>query len=484
MQGDYTRSEDLVKTLETLLFRFRPAFGQERVFERAASLVLGTLFAFARKTMTQLLSGLGQIQEDWTAAYRLLSRGRFQPKLAAEILFACTLEHVPSQQPYTAVTDATYAYTAVTDATHVPRSSKKMPGTGWGRTLGSPPWSPGFSRMQRFENVSWLTPDQEGYRRAIPLQWLHAPTEKSVPSEDAPCREWEAGLSGMRWLREQLDKNGRPLQTLLVAADGSYDVNKLWQGLPERTVLVCRCAKNRKLFALPTAPVQPVRGARRKYGEQQPPPQQMRLERTSWTKLDIAVRGRMIRMKVRTAGPFLVQGAPDNPVFLLLVKGYHRRGPHVGKRLPPCQYLVNAIQQEGVWQLPLPLPELIALTWHRWEIEVCHREIKTSFGLGQMQCWSKLGSIVSVQFMAWAYSVLVLAGYIAWGGLLHAPPHQTAWWSRGKRWSVSTLLQAYRAQLWRGNAIHPVYPVTCNKGPDNRQWNWALTNAAMTSTRG
>ena len=55
----------------------------------------------------------------------------------------------------------------------------------------------------------------------------------------------------------------------------------------------------------------------------------------------------------------------------------------------------------------------------RWEIEVCHRELKASFGLGDKQCWNPYAAVASVQWTAWVYSLLLLAGYRTWGLCRH-----------------------------------------------------------------
>src|SRR5579875_1746019 len=105
MQPDSTQDSSLITTLQEVLLAFRPCFSQERVYERAGSLLLGSLFTFARKTLTQILTALGQTHTDWTAAYRLLSRGRFRSAEVAQKLFDLPLTHVTPQQPYTAVID-------------------------------------------------------------------------------------------------------------------------------------------------------------------------------------------------------------------------------------------------------------------------------------------------------------------------------------------------------------------------------------------
>jgi hypothetical protein len=349
------------------------------------------------------------------------------------------------------------------------------------------PWARGFARGQRFENLSWLTPIQEGYCRAIPLKWIHAPTPKAVATDDPASLEWEAGLKGVHWVRSRMDAAGRSEQTLLVLGDGSYDVSGMWNGLPANTILLARCAKNRRLFELPEPDPPHQRGAHRKYGARVASPEQMRHEKTVWTKLDIPVRGRLIHIKCRAAGPFLVEKSAGHPVFLILVKGYHRHGTkkapkHKGRR-QPCQYLVNAVQRNGHWQLPLPLTALIIGTWHRWEVEVCHRDIKASFGLGEMQCWSKKGSIACIQFMAWAFTMLVLAGYKACDGLIDRLSQPKAWWAGAKRWSFSSLMQGYRKQFWDLGQFQPFYPRIQGKEANFPNYKHSLNNAAVGTIR-
>jgi hypothetical protein len=469
-----TQNTDLLETLSDLFLNYGCAYSQERVFQRSCSLAMSTVFSFSRKTMTQLLTALGEVNKDWTASYRHLSCNRFDADKVAQVTFQQTLAHVEVGVPYT----------MVIDGTHIARSSMKMPGTSWSRGLNTAKWNRGLQRCQRFSNICWLTPIQEGYCRAIPLKWEHIPSEKAIPSCDPPRKEWEAAGDAMRWARERLEAAGRTEQPLLVFADGSYDVNKLWASVPTRTTLVARCAKNRKLRRLPQEPQAGQRGARRKYGETVPAPEQMRHEQAAWQKVGISVRGKELQIKCRVTGPFLVEGAPDTPLMLLLVKGYHRK--HVGqKNRPPCQYLVNAVKIGDEWQLPFPLSQIIEGTWHRWEVEVCHREIKTSFGLGQMQCWSSKGSPNSVRFMAWAYSVLLLAGFKTSKGLFNSAWVTPGCWSRGRRrWSLSTLMQAYRKDLWDFGQIRPVYPTIPHKRHKILNAKISLENAAIGGARG
>ncbi|HEC22447.1 MAG TPA: hypothetical protein ENI95_05980, partial [Chloroflexi bacterium] len=122
----------------------------------------------------------------------------------------------------------------------------------------------------------------------------------------------------------------------------------------------------------------------------------------------------------------------------------------------PVPYLVNAVQDAaGQWALPLPVETLLFWAWQRWEVEVAHRELKTSFGLGDKQCWNPLAALRSVQWSAWVYSLLLLAGYRTWG-LCRGPTVPSRWWRGSGRWSLTTLWRAYRAAFWGSHVFHPL----------------------------
>ena len=81
MEEPTTRSEEaagspLLTCLQELLVAFRPAFRQERPYRRCVALVLGSVFAFARHTLSQVLLTLGVTEQDWSGWYRLFSRPR------------------------------------------------------------------------------------------------------------------------------------------------------------------------------------------------------------------------------------------------------------------------------------------------------------------------------------------------------------------------------------------------------------------------
>ena len=146
-------------------------------------------------------------------------------------------------------------------------------------------------------------------------------------------------------------------------------------------------------------------------------------------------------------------------------------------------FLVNAIQNEqGEWVLPLALKILLFWAWQRWELEVCHRELKTTFGLGHKQCFNPRSAILSVQWSAWVYSLLLLAGYQTFG-LARAPDVPTRWWRGSGRWSFATLLRSFRTALWGHHHFRPFFMTTPYDWVRKRDFLQALNNSVYASMR-
>jgi hypothetical protein len=447
----------LLVELWRLLAAHRPAVGQARCFARLCALVLGFLGHITRPTIAGALLTLGLGDADWSAFYRLFSHARVDYDLLTRCYVRETLAQIPAAGPYV----------AVLDGTQLPRSSRTMPGTSWLKNPRTPPFQPGIHRAQRYLHLAALLPRWQGYSRALPLRFVPAFPPKAVPGAAAPRTEWAAGGEQLHWLRAELDAAGRADQPLLALADGGFDVVGLWRALPARTTLLARTACNRALYALPPAAAH----RNRRYGPRAPTPQAWLRERAGWSRATIAVRGRALALRYRVEGPFVREGAPHQPLFLLVVKGStieQRR--HWRRRREPAFYLVTAVQQaDGTWALPQPAEELLAWAWQRWEVEVCHRAMKSDAGVGAVQCWSVPATVRAVQWQVWAYALGVLAGYRAWGYDRHPaalrPPG--LWWHGGARWSVATLWRGYRLAL----AVHPGWTGT--------RGTWAELEAAL-----
>jgi hypothetical protein len=241
-------------------------------------------------------------------------------------------------------------------------------------------------------------------------------------------------------------------------------------------VLLVRSARNRVLHDLPPAPR--GRGRPRRYGQRAPTPQEWLhgADAAGWTRATITVRGRQIPLRYRVEGPYLRRGAPEQPLYLLVVKGIdHARGRQRRQR-EPAFYLVNALAEEGHWVLPWPAVELLAWAWQRWEVEVTHREMKTGWGVGIVQCWQPTATMRAVQVQVWTSALLVLAGYRAWGYDRHPPILRPAglWWPGAVRWSLATLWRGYRHALASRPAFSPDWLGTRGTWAAKETWLHAL----------
>lgn len=462
------QNRELLKHLIELLEAHRSLFGQERVYRRVVMLVLAEIMVFARHTVTQLLMSLGLNAMDWSAWYRLFSEKRFNAEAASGVILRETLRHVSEEA----------LYVVAVDGTQTARSSRKMEGSGWLRNLRTPVFMVGIHAAQRWLNGSWLTPAEQGYSRALPLRWLPAFTKKSQPKRVDPMSESQAALHFIEWLQAGLVLCGRAAQRVLVIGDGGYDTLELWQQLPAGIILCVRSAKNRALYEL--APPQQGRGRHRLYGDKAPTPQEVWRTNKDWQPLNIMVRGKMRHLQVCVRGPFLRRSASQCPLMLIVVRGKD----NARTRRDPLPFLVNAqLAPDGkTWQLPLPVENLLFWMWQRWEVEVCHRELKSNFGLGNKQCWNPTAAVVSVQWSAWVYALLLLAGYRTWG-LCNAPPVPTGWWSGGPRWSLNTLWRSYRAALWGDHQFRALYTQSPYDWLENSDFLFACRNAVYGSAR-
>lgn len=463
------QNPQLIKNLDKLIAAHRPIFGQERVYQRIKALIYAVLFGFGRMTLTQLLMPLGLIASNWSAWYRLFSRGRFDADQASAVLFEEVLQAFGEDE----------VLVVGGDGTQTPRTSRRIEGTGFLKCGRTPPFKVGIHRAQRWFNFSIFLPMVNGFSRALPLLWLPCFTQKSYRIQTVAYKEWQTAVISLNWLQHQLERVGQTTRTILMLGDGSYDNLNLWKHLPDGVTLLVRSAKNRVLYFMPDDHMH----KNRKYGERAPTPQQIWQQRAGWQRVRLTIRGQQRRFTYRCIGPVLRKGASNRPLFLIVVRGqvYTKHGRKRYRK--PIPYLVNASPNDaGQWGLPLPLNTLLEWAWQRWELEVCHRELKSNLGLGQMQGWNPTGAVCFVRWLVWCYSLFLLAGYRTWG-LFNAPAVPTRWWRGSHRWSFNTLWRSYRAALWTQHQFQPLNALTTYDWAEKTSRIRGLKNSLFGSSR-
>jgi hypothetical protein len=464
-------SDSLARTWFDLLTAYRPVVRQERTFVRLVLLAMACLLGVGRQTLTRWLLTLGVSVHDWTAWYRLFNQTRLHLPTLHATLVDQVLAVLPTRAPVVAV---------VLDATQVPRTSRRFPGSGLTRAMRGLQWPRGLTMAQRFVGLSVLLPrSPDGDSRAIPLKWLLLRSAKTCPCGDAPERtESQGGRALVAWMRQQLDGAQRATQRLLVVGDGAYSTAPVLADLPAQVTVLARCARNRALFALPTYRAQ-GRGRQPRYGARGPTPQATLHDATDWQEVSITVRGRTIPLTATVTGPWLIHGAPFQPLALLVVRGIDRgRGVSRRQREPQFFLVTLEMEQEDEWALPLPLAEVLAWAWQRWEVEVMHRELKSGFGLGQQQAFSDQGAATIIPWLVWVYALLILTGYRTWGLGSGPAPTLGRWWT-ARRWSIGQLRQALRQELWQLGEFQPVWTRSPDTWAEITTWIGTQTNAVL-----
>jgi hypothetical protein len=461
----------LAQTWFALLAAYRPVVQQDRTFVRFTMLAVGCLLGFGRQTLTRWLLTLGIGDADWTGWYRLFNHERLHLATLHTTLLDQVLREIPASES---------VITVAVDATHLPRTSRRFPGCGITRAVRGLRWPRGLTLAQRYVGLSLLFPrSSDGDSRALPLKWLLLRTGKTQPMDDEPERtETQGGRELVGWMRRQLDQAQRLTQRLLVLGDGRYSSAPFVADLPDRVTVLARCATNRALFHLPT--YRPTgRGRQPRYGARGRTPTATLHEATDWQKVTVAVRGRTIPLTVTVSGPWLINGAPFQPLALIVVKGIDRgRGTTRRQRDPQFFLVTLEMTQEDEWDLPLPLAELLAWAWQRWEVEVMHRELKSGFGLGQQQAFSDQGAAQTIPFVVWVYAVLILTGVRTWG-LGPGTGSRLGRWYTPRRWSIGQVRQGLRQDLWDLGEFHPVWTRSPDTWQEMTTWIDTQTNALL-----
>lgn len=378
------------------------------VVERLSRLATGLLSCLGRHTITGMLTGCGRDQQDWSADYRLFSRGRFDPAS----LFGVVEDHLLSRSP------AGEPVVTALDDTKLRKTGTHIPGVSYQRDPMSPPFHVNFIRAQRFAQLSMMAPldvTNPASVRGFPIRFRHVPppvrpSAKASEDEKAAYRraqkEQNLSLAGARIIRDcrsDLDARGAQGRTLITSVDGSYTNGNVLKNLPERTTLIGRIRKDAK-FSYPPVE-QPQRGRRRIYGEPAPTPEQLRMnDQVPWSKSRVWASGKYHDCQYKTISGIQWRKAGHAQLLRLVVIR------PLGYRLTSKSKLLYRQPAYLICTDPdLNITSLIQDYFWRWDIEVNHRDEKQLIGVGQAQVRSELSVELVPAFAVASYSMLLLA---------------------------------------------------------------------------
>jgi len=436
----------MIAAFNRLYDQTKPAFAQERTFERARILAMSSLVGLGRRTVSGMLCASAQQFTDWSAAYRLFERQRFDTKALFAPVRREVLERLSPEEPLVVMMDDTL----------MRKRGRKVHGTGWKRDPLGPPFCSNFVWGQRFLQVSAALPDLSvaGRAKGIPIDLAHAPSP-AKPGKRASQEAWEeyrvrqqtmkvssVGAARITELREQLDQDnvGR---RLLVSVDGGFTNRTVFRNLPHNTVAIGRIRKDAKLFLPPAEEATPRRGRRRWYGAPLPTPEQIRRDESiPWCTVTAFAAGKSHSFEVKTVAPvrWLGTGCADVRVVVVRPLAYRpRKGAYLLYRNPV--YLLCTDPD-------LPLDRLLQSYLWRWEVELNFRDEKTVMGVGEAQVRTKAAVETVPAFVVAAYAFLLLAGTEHRKGesVLPKPKWRTA--DPPARQSTASMIGMFRSQLW------------------------------------
>jgi hypothetical protein len=485
----------LLEKFDELLQPWRPAFAQQRTWQRAHRLAYGLLLCLRTHLTSNAICATGRQFLDWSADYRLFSRSPWDPHVLFDPIFDHLSALLPSPQA---------PVVAALDDTLCKKTGRHIPGATYARDPLSPPFHVNLARGLRFVQASVLVRATQflGPARALPVRFEPAPPAVKPPSLKAAhkhtrknqrnqtkqkrnakkktsaqtanqqaalvtpeekeyrlqkklCALTQVGVRALQSLRQSLDARPDTRQRqLLVSGDGSYTNRTVLRQLPQRTTFIGRIRKDAKLFlALPPTSVTRSGGRPRRYGVLAPTPEQtLHDETVPLVRVRCFAAGQVREITVKVVRTvYWRKAGPDLPLLLLVIKplGYRlRKGSKLLYRQPA--FLICTDPQ-------LDLTILLQAYVDRWEIECNHRDEKSLIGTAQGQVWNPLAVVRLPQFQVAIYSLLLLASILAYGFQRTAVYLPLPLWRRKSiRPSILDLLNLLRDQIFaRGMQDNP-----------------------------
>ena len=437
----------LLRTWLDILNGWRPAFHQQRSFDRALRQALASLTTLGRRTVSRLIASQGRQQQDWSADYRLHARAPWQ---AADLFQPILEKALP-------LCRGRYLALAMDD-TRIRKTGRKILSAFFQRDPLSPKFRFNLMWGLRFLQVALLVPlyrTSKQSPRSLPLRFVECPIVKK-PSKKGTSEDWEAwrecvkrsNLSTrtvkiLRDLRQACDDAGGQRKTILAVGDGSFCNRTLFRASCDRLEVIARARRDVKLC-------RPAACGRRIYDVVKFTPEQVRQDDAiPWQKVRVFYGGqwRSIRYK-QVAGIYWQSGAGQRKLRLLVVAPLPYQAPGRPRKYYRDPAFLLTTDLRGTAR------EILQPCVDRWQIEVNHREEKDTLGVGQAQLRSTQSVPRQPALVVAAYSALLLAGILAFGpDRGPAYPQLPKWRRNAKRPSCLDLITVLRKEMVENHSI-------------------------------
>jgi hypothetical protein len=420
----------------TWLAPFRCCF-QERTWQRILVLVVGTLLARGRRTVTAALRHMGQQDDPHFSSYhQVFNRASWSLAQASHILFSLLLRAFCAQEPRLVIAlDETLERRwgpkiRLTDLYHdAVRSTKRFTycthGLRWlvAALVVEVPWT-----KQR-----WALPFLIHFAPSPAISQQMGRRHKTVPE-----RAGKIAALLRRWC---------PDRPLVLVGDGAYSVLDLGLTCRRHQVTLVAPLRLDACVFVPPPPRRPRQEGRpRIVGAKLPTGEQLLAdEQTTWQAAKLRwYDGTLQTLEwVSGTGLWYRGGQPPLPIRYVVT-----RDP-VGKRKPKAYFCTDPDME--------PL-DVLGCFLRRWPIEVTFEEARAHLGIQTQRQWSDRAILRETPCLFGLYSLVAL-----WGLALYREDqvclHQAAWYRKTSA-TFGDLLFAVRAQLWKAqgfcaSAAHP-----------------------------
>ena len=397
--------------------------------------------SLGRHTVAGMIGAAGRQSQDWSAAYRLFERGRFDTMELFDVPLKELLSRSEPDAPAVGMIDDTL----------LRKSGRHVHGAAWKRDPLGPKFSDNFVWAQRWLQISLALPEANGRCRALPVDFIHCPTP-AKPGKEAGTEallEYNALRNSMRLPKraaERIEELRRRIpagRKLVIAGDGGYTNGTVFRGVPDGVSLLGRLRKDAKLFSVPQSDASSQRGRKRVYGALLPTPEQMRQDDAlPWREVRAATGDKLHTFRIKSVQCVRSKIAGERDLKLVIVQ--------------PLRYRLTA-KSRLLYRSPAyiistdpSLSDEDILQWYlwRWEIELNFRDEKSVLGIQQPQVRTRSSVESLPPFVACSYSLLLLAGRNALGNDKSALP-LPKWRNRKtvSRISTNHYLSAVRSEM-------------------------------------
>ena len=400
----------------------KAVFDDPRTQRHVCEMGVASVVAARPKTITSLVEFNAEHgnpalnHRNWSASYRVLSTGKWEPEKLSWVLLDNALEFVEDGAPLMLAVDDTL----------LRKTGRRIHGCAYARDPLSPPFQTNLVWGQRVLCVSVLVRGSAASAyRSVPVFFLHTPSVK-IP-DDAPPEEREdlvelqrkskmsvAARTLVGAVRRHLDENGLEGMKLVVCADASFANRAFLYGPPHDTAMVCRCRNDLRL-------VRPLREdertGKRLYGERLPTPAEM--NKDAAVPADVLECGAMHQHAKITFKSMEDVRWPtalrNQPCAVCSIKGQYYRKYGRRQHKKPAFLVMTGDVAMGAAVDGVPAAVLIEAYLLRWEIEVGFRDQKNWLGVGKAQVWNTVSVKRTPAFMSACYAMLLMSSMKVFG---------------------------------------------------------------------